>query len=160
MCQKYQQIPAIKNYAKLLSKCIVRTAINAVVLPRILCPNCPRKSCKNRIVQSTLNASYSSSKNVPAINEVVPFSISVHNKCWPYFTVSKCVPAINAPYLHLETHANNLSPWFSCPLKISSSSVLEFVPFSLLELSLIPVSPSQKVKSEVFCLPQPFLSKP
>ena len=137
MCQKYQQIPAIENCAKLLSKCTVRTAINAAVRARILCPNCPRKSCRNRTVQPAINALYSSSKNVPAINEAVPFSISVHNKCWPYSSVSKCVPAINVPYLHLETRADNLSPRFSCPLKISSSFVLEFVPFSLLLSSLL-----------------------
>ena len=136
MCQKYQQIPALENCAKLLKICTVRTTINAAVRPRILYPNCPRKSCRNCTVRSAINAPYSSSKNMPAINEAVPFSISVHNKCWPYFTVSKCVPAINVSYLHLETRANNLSPRFSCPLKISSSSVLEFVPFSLLELSL------------------------
>ena len=145
MCQKCQQIPAIENCAKLLGNCTVRTTINAVVRPRILCPNCPRKSCRNRTVQSTINAPYSSSKNVPAINEAVPFSISVHNKCWPYFTVSKCVPTINVPYIHLETRANNLSPRFPCPLKISSSLFWNSCPS--LFLSSLSFTPSRIKKN-------------
>ena len=119
----------LKN-AECSSKFVPVLASNSV-------PNSPRKPCWNRTVRSAINAPYSSSKNMPTINEVVPFLISMYNKCWPYFTVSKCVPTINVPYLHLETRANNLSPRFLCPLKISSSYVLEFVPFSLLELSLI-----------------------